>query len=274
LGPIGRQDVITNDAFRRRWNAAIHESLQWVANARLERAGGSVFHRLATALRAGDLLHHPGSDPADAHAFYRLHFDRPFEIFVVEHDWATAFDGALETGALGDGGDGYRLPYPECCFEFVIAGKRVCVALREAEDPQYRHIVTAALETTQGWMFLPLNENQYAAVRHLLAAQVRAICIALETEIAGSEIVRAPPRLNRARERRGNLPLFDYHVVNLARRRRPPAGSGATDDRDRRRVRLHFRRGHWRHLEDRRIWINWMLVGDPDLGFIDKHYRL
>jgi hypothetical protein len=33
-------------------------------------------------------------------------------------------------------------------------------------------------------------------------------------------------------------------------------------------------RGHWRHYERHKTWIKWTLVGDPDLGFVDKHYRL
>jgi hypothetical protein len=41
-----------------------------------------------------------------------------------------------------------------------------------------------------------------------------------------------------------------------------------------RKKRLHFRRGHWRHYETHKTWIKWMLVGDPDLGFIEKQYRL
>ena len=31
----------------------------------------------------------------------------------------------------------------------------------------------------------------------------------------------------------------------------------------------------WEQHGDRwRTWIKWMLVGDPDLGFVDKEYRL
>jgi hypothetical protein len=38
--------------------------------------------------------------------------------------------------------------------------------------------------------------------------------------------------------------------------------------------RLHFRRGHFRHFDGWKTWVNWCLVGDPDLGFVDKHYKL
>lgn len=61
-------------------------------------------------------------------------------------------------------------------------------------------------------------------------------------------------------------------IVDLARRHRianpaEPSGNGS-------RKRLHFRRGHWRHYESMKTWIRWCLAGDPDLGFIDKHYTL
>ena len=38
--------------------------------------------------------------------------------------------------------------------------------------------------------------------------------------------------------------------------------------------RLHFVRGHWRRYEEHKTWIRWRLRGDPDLGFIDKSYRI
>lgn len=79
--------------------------------------------------------------------------------------------------------------------------------------------------------------------------------------------------INHQRERRGRLPLADYHVVMLAHRRRLeplPRDPGAEVTRKR----LHFRRGHWRHYANHKTWIKWMLVGDPDLGFVDKEYRL
>lgn len=65
-------------------------------------------------------------------------------------------------------------------------------------------------------------------------------------------------------------------VVSLTRREHVLPRSRAEFDPDRevRHVRMHFRRGHWRHYQEHRTWIKWMLVGDPDLGIIEKHYRL
>lgn len=75
--------------------------------------------------------------------------------------------------------------------------------------------------------------------------------------------------------------------VSLARRNRRAYGGNGQDTGVH--YRLHFRRGHWSHYSNpgageiqftdegylrSKSWINWMLVGDPDPGFVDKHYKL
>jgi hypothetical protein len=107
----------------------------------------------------------------------------------------------------------------------------------------------------------------------LIWDQIRAICIALDAQVATAEVIRAPVNLNEKRAKAGKSPLSDYRVVDLARRHRianPAAGTAGTGTRKR----LHFRRGHWRHYETTKTWVKWCLVGNPDLGFINKHYRL
>jgi hypothetical protein len=106
-----------------------------------------------------------------------------------------------------------------------------------------------------------------------LARNIRSICIALDAEVAVTEVIRAPHRLNHQREKQGKKPVLDHHVVNLARRSRVEPLPSAGDREARWHPRLHFRRGHWRHFEDHKTWVRWCLVGDPDLGFIDKEYR-
>jgi hypothetical protein len=88
------------------------------------------------------------------------------------------------------------------------------------------------------------------------------------------DVIRAPHKLNAARERRGDVPMLDYTTINLARRRERPEPLSENGDESRQSVRLHFRRGHWRHFETHKTWIKWTLVGNPDLGFVEKHYRL
>ncbi len=108
-----------------------------------------------------------------------------------------------------------------------------------------------------------------------LAGQIRAIAIALEAEVAEAIVVRAPHKLNRARAKRDQLPMLDHHVISLANRRRVAQLEEEYRDGEKRRSpRLHFVRGHWRHYSAHKIWIAWTYRGDPDLGFIDKDYKL
>ncbi|HKM88832.1 MAG TPA: hypothetical protein VJX48_09530, partial [Xanthobacteraceae bacterium] len=114
------------------------------------------------------------------------------------------------------------------------------------------------------------------AVKQLVEREIKAVCIALEAQIATTEVIRAPLKLNKARERGGKPPLPDYRVVQLTKRSTPlplPTTGGPAAEK-RQSPRLHFRRGHWAHFSNHRTWRKWTLVGDPDLGFIDKHYRL
>ncbi len=93
--------------------------------------------------------------------------------------------------------------------------------------------------------------------------------------------------LNKRRIREGKTPLRDYHVVTLAKRLRAEPNHDHEPTGIHRR--LHWRRGHWRHFNTpggeiryfnadgitvSKTWINWQLVGDETLGFVDKHYRL
>ncbi len=257
-----------------RWNAAVLETNEWVKQLTLQRASGSRFHKALFALQQSDVLHHPGFDLATAIDYYRRILDHEYQVFVVEHDWAGAFEGSGEFDALPEKFD-FRMPYPDCCFEFQLNGKRLCFLMRlvEGEDgPAYS--AAAVVETSQGWMAAKLKEPIFADLADLAFKQVRAICIGLDCEVAEIETIRAPFKLNKAPERRGRPLIADYHIIKLARRSRPKPLPAQDEKEERRHVRLHFRRGHWRHFEHHKTWINWTLVGDPDLGFIDKHYRL
>ena len=97
--------------------------------------------------------------------------------------------------------------------------------------------------------------------------QIRAVCIALEAQVAGQDMMR--------REHHGQAiggkKESHYSVVRLANRtgRHPLAVYSAKSGKKR----LHFVRGHWRHFERHKTWIKWHVRGNTDLGFIDKEYR-
>ncbi len=106
-----------------------------------------------------------------------------------------------------------------------------------------------------------------------VGSQIRALSIALDAEVAIKEVTRAPNKLNRVREKAERVPVPNHYVVSLAKRSRA-APMAVSHEGEHGKRRLHFRRGHWRHFETHKTWIRWMLVGNPDLGFVDKEYRV
>lgn len=116
--------------------------------------------------------------------------------------------------------------------------------------------------------------DHFAPLRDMVLGEIRAVAIALDAEVATTETVRAPEKLNRKREKVGKLPIASFHVVRLARRTKASPLPEGHEKEERARMRMHFVRGHYRHYRDHKTWIKWHMRGDPDLGFIDKEYRL
>lgn len=205
------------------------------------------------------------------------------QVFVVQHNWAAAF---AKAEGFDDGE--YRLPYEAAVFEFRFSGFRTCISITAPG-----HIPESAMlnvETKNGWVLggiyrhahgawetvKPTVEDMLGNVMAEAGRQIKAICVALGAEVAVTEVVRAPHQLNVARAKRGKPPLLDFRTVSLAERKRyaPRPLADGEEREPGTRKRLHFRRGHDRHYPTYKVWIEWMLVGDPELGFIDKHYRL
>lgn len=247
----------------------------WIENGLvLERASNSAIHKFQEAVQ-NNLLHNV-SDEAP--------LDFPIDMlsihsFVVEHDLASAF-ARMENFEAGE----FEAPYDTTLFEFQLSGKRVILLMQKHEEKYWTllFVETSGLWFTPNFGYIlgtdladcPTGDAEiFRAIYQKLSPQVRAICIALDARIATEEIVRAPEALNKIRVKAGRLPLIDYSIIKLMHRSRYEAlpSSGETEHSKRR---LHFVRGHWRHFETHKTWIKWFLRGDPDLGFIEKEYRL
>lgn len=236
----------------------IEDITKWLASKSslsLEKNDCSRLHKLKEAMSEGRVINSDGNTDYDA---VKVPLIECMEhTFVVKHDWA---------GVLSDAegiSDDFQLPYDTCAFEFRIGGHTVLAAFSGAING-----LSIFVDTGNFW-YIPSNDIDIAT---FVWSQVRAICIVLDAEIATHSVIRAPNKLNEKRERAGKTPLADYHVIDLARRHRvanPSGGSGTGT-----RKRLHFRRGHWRHYETSKTWVKWCLVGNPDLGFIQKSYTL
>lgn len=249
--------------------------------AKLEPPGGSGWHKLVEAYEAGKVFS-ISSDPAPLFVLEAF-IGHPPQIFVIEHDWGAAFAGATD---IEDGE--YYLPYQHCAFEYRMCGNRVITSALDIDEPGEGKIGDAMLfvEGSGGCWYCSTmgsyrksenadpsatpKDKQFSA---LILDNIRALCIGLDAEVIEREVVRAPIKLNQARERSHKAPLPDHSVVRLANRSRVAPLESHSGDGPRWHPRLHFVRGHWRHFTDHKTWIRWHLRGNPDLGFIDKHYR-
>jgi len=200
--------------------------------------------------------------------------DLPVEahILLVQHDWASAMDGAVIEGAT----DQVRanLPYPITVFEFSFRGgvRGVYIGCEfKRGDLSSRTF----FRTKSGWLSAEIvgpasATNPLVKAFEIMDRNIQAICIMLEAQVAEATPMREPFRRN-SRPAKGPWKKLSHHIVSLSRRVRL---TPCDDHEPGTPKRLHFRRGHWRHYVSHRTWIKWTLVGNPDLGFVDKEYRL
>lgn len=186
---------------------------------------------------------------------------------VVQHDWDAFIGQHIELNS-----NEIKLPFPVNAFEFVVNARCIVVIAVQAEgfEPKSTFFVNF------GDWWIAYDKDRDSEVSHVaekLKRQVFSVCIAIDADVATHQEVTAPQALNKKRMRFGKRPLMGYHIIDLAKNERKlssPAEQGPIGNKKR----LHFRRGHWRHYEDHTTWIKWMLVGNPDLGFVDKEYRI
>jgi hypothetical protein len=217
-------------------------------------------------------------------------------LFLVEHNWASLLSGSEVSGPESKGPD-VRLPFDACWFEMQFSEVRVLVLCQEGRDgimcqmlmcarqrwfrdPDSMWLRGETLTPREGTGIKP-ELGDMTPLRRVVGAQLRACCAVLEAGAAERREVRqAGSGLDRRRRGEGRAGLRDYFTLGVRHR-----SASITEDSGTRR-KLHFRRGHWRRLEgerweawrertsETRQWIRWMLVGDPELGWVERVHRL
>lgn len=258
---------------------------------KLERPSASLMHKAIGALGNNHgWVRSTGAGKFDPNAVEQR--DLPTHSLLVEHDWAALLGSNAST--VGE----WRAPYDAQCFEFQFVGGWRAFAFVGNGDATMSMTVAIRMPRnlapgegvvwiTDGATFELLPDRphlvwqppeskpvpQIDPLVAFLFAQVRATSIMLDAEVAATEAIRAPYNTNQPPKELAALPALSHHVVRLSRKPRRYAPVPGEREKGRER-RLHFRRGHWRHFATWKTWINWMLVGNPDLGFVDKDYRL
>ena len=168
---------------------------------------------------------------------------------LMQQDWA-----ALIREPDGD----VIMPFPNTAFEFEVCGFPVIAFAGETSR-------TTAILSEGTWVIYQPWQVPGDELEIFLDAHIRGLCIALDAEVAETEVVRAQ---HAGMAKRADLPEISHHVVSLGARHRTST-IGAGEGRGKR---LHFRRGHWRHYETSKTWVRWTLVGDVSLGYVEKTY--
>jgi hypothetical protein len=217
-----------------------------------------------------------GTAPKDAQTETRdLEIGHDFVPFIVKHDWA-----AVLGDSEGDKDGNVLLPMPKCAFEFRISGFNVIYLVQDPGHEGYKPVIGSMPTLSRvlliespgkGWIIMDQEKDFTAYVD----SQFQAACIVLEAQAAKWTRVEAPAALNKKRKSQGKLPLYDFHVIDLSRDRKRYVTQGDGEGTGVRH-RLHFVRAHDRHYKDKGIIkrIPWHLRGDPELGVVDKLYKL
>lgn len=106
------------------------------------------------------------------------------------------------------------------------------------------------------------------------AYAVLSFCEALTcSNVATTVLSSAPPAVNAKRLRAGKLPMLETKVLTVQVPGSASVRIGTGDKTGD--VRQHLRRGHIRRIaDDRRVWVNSCVVGNPARGRVEKTYRV
>lgn len=122
------------------------------------------------------------------------------------------------------------------------------------------------------------NYGEELGIRHLMhniSLEVRAVielCEALSCKNVEPSLYQKSAN-NKKRIAKGKLPIYETKNLVVRSSSKKYANSSPANY-DRNSPRQHLRRGHIRRLEAGNIWVNSCVVGDQDLGVIDKTYFL
>lgn len=200
------------------------------------------------------------------------------QVFLVSQNWHE-----LMKQAEGYDGMDVMVPADICTFEMTIDGKHIIFKLACPKDevPTLRNCAAfTAYELADGFwgVMAPyrldnmLHSRSDYKLSNTIDENVLALCVGLEAEVLTQTLVRAPERLNKKRMKEDKPPLRDHYTVDLTKRHRTDPVEYPVHG-ERQSPRLHFRRGHWRHFENHKTWIKWMLVGNAELGTVTHQYH-
>lgn len=130
----------------------------------------------------------------------------------------------------------------------------------------------ASLDLETGWWEYELNPEVAESSRQSVSTGLGGVicrgCVALGlTEPATLRI----PTAKRKRLERQGVGGFEYRIVDVPE---PPKPRAVPQGGTHASPRWHLRRGHWRRVGERRVWVTECEVGDAARGVVVKDYEV
>lgn len=184
---------------------------------------------------------------------------------------ASFADSLEERGLL-------KLPFNTCWFEFD-AEVDITFGVFCQGDFQSEFFVKIAGGSWAKWDNIKFGSDKQKRIGDDLRRIIRAACVIATSRCALRHEIPAPDKLNKARIAKGRVPIYSHTIIEIKAFKAVDPETGETI-LERRSPRMHWRRGHLRHLRnpdgsDRMVIpIAPMLVGNASLGFSDHDYKL
>jgi hypothetical protein len=168
-----------------------------------------------------------------------------------------------------------------------------CVLISLVKDPTLQAwfiigapaVVGKRCTSELAWSVIPCTLTQWLlqhASREQLANELQNdihlltnLCVMLGLKNVKRRTIDAPEAINAKRQKKGKLPLYSYHVLEVDNEVwDAPVNPGAQKG-DGVARRSHLRRGHIRRLDEtRRVWVRAAYVHGGAKGFVHKDYSV
>lgn len=194
----------------------------------------------------------------------------------------------------------FRLPYQDCVVEYMSDTWGACVVIAKEKEVNgntaievisfniksgrwFLNPVFCIVEHNGKITFTPNTEakQNYSFLTQDLRIQLEQFIFisavspvlqfiaALSCNNVSKTISSPNQKINKKRSKSGKQPFYTYHEL-LVQSQSESSDCGGTHASPR----VHIRRGHIRRLPKGNIWVNACVVGNKELGIVEKHYRL
>lgn len=185
-----------------------------------------------------------------------------------------------------EAGIDFRLPFPICWFQLTrrarLTGEAVHICFLAMEVDARIDVMTFQFSNSLGWACIGVSNfdclpprafgsDGISADEQLAYARVIShFVVAMSCRNVTRREIKPDAALQRARTRRGRLPLFSYWVLELHEK----DGAGRADlGGTHASPRVHLRRGHSREYAPGKFtWVQPTMVGNKKLGMVHKDY--